>query len=338
MVVRGVALVLDIIPFEISPMSDSPTDPQSANADEQSPARRRLGRGLNALLGSRNENAPDNETAGDDDTGDLRQVPVESIEPNPFQPRREFGADSLDELTASIRQHGLLQPVLVRKHGGNFQLIAGERRWLAAKKVGLATIPCRIVERDDRGSTEAAIEENLKRKDLNPLEKAMAFQDYRERFGCSVEELAAKLSMQRSTVSNFLRLLELPDAVKESLRKGKITNGHARAILTLVNEDARVDLCRKIEKEQLSVRATETEVRELIKEADVIPLPGAKPEAAKAESSQSNHIRSLQQQLQQQLGLKVEIRTSGKAQGKVVIHFQSNDDFGRIVKSLRRAA
>lgn len=314
------------------------SDSQPANTDEQSPARRRLGRGLNALLGSRGENAAADSAESSGDNGDLRQVPIDNIEPNPFQPRREFGADSLEDLAASIRQHGLLQPVLVRKHGGNYQLIAGERRWLASRKAGLKSIPCCVVERDDRGSTEAAIEENLKRKDLNPLEKAMAFQDYRDRFGCSVEELAEKLSMQRSTVSNFLRLLELPDAVKESLRKGKITNGHARALLTLVNEESRIELCRKIEKEQLSVRVTEKEVRELIKGANVIPLPGVKPEPPKEESAASNHIRSLQLQLQQQLGLKVEIRTSGKAQGKVVIHFQSNDDFGRIVKSLRRAA
>ncbi|MBT4867022.1 MAG: ParB/RepB/Spo0J family partition protein [Planctomycetaceae bacterium] len=312
------------------------TDSRPPNPDDKGPSKRRLGRGLNALLGSSNNSDAADSNSPNDETGDLRQIRIDEIEPNPFQPRREFGADTLEELAASIRQHGLLQPVLVRKHGGKFQLIAGERRWLAAKKAGLESIPCRIVERDDRGSSEAAIEENLKRKDLNALEKAMAFQDYRDRFGCSIDELAKKLSMQRSTVSNFLRLLELPDAVKESLRKGRITNGHARAILTLTDDESRIEFCKQIEKEQLSVRATEKEVRRLIKGEAVIPLPKPKPKTE--EPATSSHIRSLQQQLQQQLGLKVEICPTGKEQGKIVIHFQSSGDFERILRTLRRAA
>lgn len=312
------------------------TDSHRATPDEKGPARRRLGRGLNALLGSRSNSDGADSTSGNDETGSLRRIRIDSIEPNPFQPRREFGADTLEELAASIRQHGVLQPVLVRKHGGNYQLIAGERRWLAARKAGLESIPCHIVERDDRGSSEAAIEENLKRKDLNPLEKAMAFQDYRDRFGCSIDELAKKLSMQRSTVSNFLRLLELPDAVKESLRKGRISNGHARAILTLTQEEARIEFCRRIEKEQLSVRATEKEVRQLIKGEAVIPL--RKPKPKPEEVATSSHIRSVEQQLQRQLGMKVEIRQSGKEQGTIVIHFQSSGDFERILRTLVRAA
>jgi ParB family chromosome partitioning protein len=312
------------------------TDSRPPNPNDKGPAKRRLGRGLNALLGSHNNSDAADSNSANDETGDLRQIRIDEIEPNPFQPRREFGADTLEELAASIRQHGLLQPVLVRKHGGKFQLIAGERRWLAAKKAGLESIPCRIIERDDRGSSEAAIEENLKRKDLNALEKAMAFQDYRDRFGCSIDELAKKLSMQRSTVSNYLRLLELPDAVKESLRKGRITYGHARAVLALAEEEARIDFCRQIEKQQLSVRATENAVRQLNKGEAVIPLPKPKPKTE--EPATSSHIRSLQQQLQQHLGLQVEICPTGKEQGKIVIHFQSSGDFERILRTLRRAA
>jgi ParB family chromosome partitioning protein len=312
------------------------TDSHQAKPDDKSPTRRRLGRGLNALLGSRSNSDEADSTTENDGTGDLRQIRIDAIEPNPFQPRREFGADTLDELAASIKQHGLLQPVLVRKHGGKYQLIAGERRWLAAQKVGLKTIPCRIIVRDDRGSSEAAIEENLKRKDLNALEKAMAFQDYRDRFGCSIDELAKRLSMQRSSVSNFLRLLELPAVVKDSLRKGRISYGHARAVLALTEEEARIEFCKQIEKEQLSVRATEKEVRRLNKGEAVIPL--RKPEPKPEEPATSSHIRSLQQQLQQQLGVKVEILESGKEQGKVIIHFQTNGDFERILQTLRRAA
>ena len=195
---------------------------------------------------------------------------------------------------------------------------------------------CRIIERDDRGSTEAALEENLKRKDLNPLEKAMAFQDYRDRFGCSIEELAKKLSMKRSTVSNFLRLLELPDVVKESLSQDRISNGHARALLSVSQDEQRIELCRRIERESLSVRATEAEIRKLLKSEGTIPFP--KKDGHSPAPGLTSHLRSLQEQLRQQLGAKVEIRPSGKEQGKIVIHFQSNDDFESILRQLRRAA
>lgn len=324
------------------------TESLENRAQEEPAVRRRLGRGLSALLGNRGDADDETNTANatqpNAETGELQQILVEAIEPNPFQPREEFGEESLAELAASIRQHGLLQPVLVRRYGGNFQLIAGERRWLAARQAGLESLPARVIERDDRGSTEAAIEENLKRKDLNPLEKALAFQDYRDRFGCSVEDLAAKLSMKRSTVSNFLRLLELPDVVKEALRKDRITNGHARAILSLSETTQQLELCRRIEKESLSVRATEAEVRKLLDTETTLPLPQPDGQPAGPEEppppapAMTNHLRSLEQQLEQQLGAKVEIRPSGKERGKLVIHFQSNDDFERIVRHLRRAA
>ncbi|MCH8243368.1 MAG: ParB/RepB/Spo0J family partition protein [Planctomycetes bacterium] len=312
------------------------TDQLEKTPKSQGPARRRLGRGLNALLGNHAEVEPTDSSGRRDETGSMRQIAVDSIERNPFQPRKEFGDASLQELAASIGQHGLLQPLLVRRRGGNFQLIAGERRWLAAQQAGLETVPCHIIERDDRGSTEAAIEENLKRKDLNPLEKATAFQDYRDRFGCSIEELAQKLSMQRSTVSNFLRLLELPDAVKEALSQDRISNGHARALLSVTQAAHRIELCRRIERESLSVRATEAEVRKLLKSKGTIPFP--KKDEHSPASQLTSHLRSLQEQLRQQLGAKVEIRPSGKERGKIVIHFQSNDDFERILRQLRRAA
>ena len=308
--------------------------------------RRRLGRGLSALLGAGPDEQPVPRAADPDLQADSSQVHVELIERNPFQPRKDFEPGSLSELVDSIRQHGVLQPLLVRAVGSHYQLIAGERRWLAAQQAGLINVPCRVLELDDQRVCEAALEENLKRQDLNVLEKAQAFQDYLQRFGSTVEELAKHLSMNRSTVSNYLRLLDLPDAVKASLRADRITNGHARAILSLPEAD-QIALCQRIESESLSVRATENAVREMLGRVtpesvasppveETIPFPAA--DNPPASSDVTNHVRSLQEQLQQQLGLKVEIKVTGKDSGKIIIPFSTNDDFERIVRHLRSAA
>ena len=299
------------------------------------------------MLGSRSSDDEPAMPPDTDDGAELQYISVDLIERNPFQPRERFGEESLADLVASIRQHGVLQPVLVRRHGGRFQLIAGERRWLAARQAELSTIPCRIVERDDRGSTEAAIEENLKRKDLNPIEKARAFRNYRDRFGCSVEELAQKLSMQRSTVSNFLRLLELPEPIKQSLAEGRISSGHGRALLSLSSPDEQIALCRRIERESLSVRAVEAEVKKLLDRSsettDTIPIePTTEQSSAQVEQRSAPeptpHLRSLQELLRQKLGVKVEIRLSAEDAGRIIIPFTCNDDFERIIHFLRRAA
>lgn len=319
--------------------------------DHQLGMRRRLGRGLSALLGGGGDEQPHQSpaAAGTEAGPDQSQIHVELIERNPFQPRKEFLEESLNELVESIRQHGVLQPLLVRSLGSHYQLIAGERRLLASKQAGLEMVPCRVLELDDRGVCEAALEENLKRADLNVLEKAQAFQDYLDRFGSTMEELAKQLSMNRSTVNNYLRLLALPEAVKESLRADRITNGHARALLPLPEQE-QIALCRKIEKESMSVRATETAVRELLgrpappsaeaitndqtvaNNGETIPFPGELP------AEVTNHVRSLQEQLQQHLGLKVEIKVTGKDAGKIIIPFASNDEFERVVRHLRNAA
>jgi len=315
------------------------------NQEDQKGIRRRLGRGLNALLGS-SENVEEplashsTERGNPETKSDSTQIHVDLIERNPFQPRKEFDEESLEELAASIRQHGVLQPLLVRTTGTQYQIIAGERRWLAAKRAGLETVPCRVMELEDRQVCEVAIEENLKRKDLNVLEKAQAFQDYLNRFGSSMEELAKRLSMNRSTLSNYLRLLELPEFVQHALAKEKITNGHARALLSL-DEAHQIALCQRIESEGLSVRKTEEAVRTLLqgendtKEPETIPFPNTKKKPA---PEISNHVRSLQDQLRNLLGMKVEIRVSGEHAGKIIIPFHSNDEFEHIVRQFRRAA
>lgn len=305
---------------------------------QPAPIRRRLGRGLNALLGGGGQEEPlEMAPPGLDSPTDASHINVELIERNPFQPRNDFDEESLGELVESIKLHGVLQPLLVRPNEGGYQLIAGERRLLAARKAALETVPCRVLELDDQHVYEVAIEENLKRKDLNVLEKARAFQDYLERFGASIEELAKRLSMNRSTVSNYLRLLELSEPVKQSLSADRITNGHARALLSL-KEAAQIDLCQRIEKESLSVRQTEKEVREILRRGEraTIPFPG---EADKPDPPQvTNHVRSVQEQLCRQLGVKVEIRLSGENRGKIVIHFDSSDEFEHAVRQLSRAA
>ena len=301
------------------------------------PSKRRLGRGLNALLGAASMGGTDDATAASQ-----TEISVELIERNPFQPRQDFDQTALNELVDSIRQHGVLQPLLVRPAGDGYQLIAGERRLISAKKAGLNQVPCRILNLTDQQVSEVSLEENLKRQDLNVLEKAIAFQDYLKRFGCTIEDLARRLSFERSTVSNMLRLLELPDAVKSDLRADKISAGHARALLALKGEEARSELSQRVQKENLSVRKTEEAVRELLapKDADVVPFPNADEKPAAAGTQHTPHIAGLQNQLRDWLGANVEIKLSGKSKdkGKIIIDFGSTDDFERIVGKLQRAA
>jgi len=308
-------------------------------------ARRRLGRGLTALLGNggtETNGEQDAELSADSHEAD--QLPVGAIERNPFQPRKDFAEEAIDELAASIKLHGLLQPLLVRPCGGRFQLIAGERRWLAARKAGLETVPCRVLQLEDQEVFEVAIEENLKRKDLGVMEKAEAFKDYLKRFGCSIEELAGRLSMNRATVSNYLRLLELSDTVKKALNAEKISNGHARALLSLQEED-QVALCRRIIDESLSVRKTEEAVRAIQKvradgeSHDVVPFhANGQSHQQEQNAGPSEHVKSLQEQLQQILGVRVEIQVKGKEAGRIVIPFASNDEFESLLRRLRKAA
>ena len=318
-----------------TPNHDAPTAEQG-----QAPARRRLGRGLNALLGGGEDEARPKPAAAPAADLDPSAIAVELIERNPFQPRKDFDKEALAELAESIKAHGVLQSLLVRPHGGKYQLIAGERRLMAAKQAGLDHVPCRVLELDDKQVYEAAVEENLKRKDLNVLEKARAFKDYLDRFGGSIEDLAGRLSMSRSTLSNFLRLLELPEPVKKALGADKITNGHARALLTLREED-QVALCKRIQSEELSVRRTEELVRELQQTPADAEHPATIPfdqgKAGKTNPHMTPHVESLQDQLRGLLQARVEIKLKAKDKGRVVIEFDSNDQFEHIVRCLRRA-
>ncbi|MBM3969700.1 MAG: ParB/RepB/Spo0J family partition protein [Planctomycetes bacterium] len=310
--------------------------------DERVQIRRRLGRGLNALLGDdlAATDMPVSTSSGKptDPQGELRQMPVNAIERNPYQPRTEFESSTLRELSDSIQQHGVLQPLLVRAlPNGGWQLIAGERRLIAAKQAGLATVPCRVLQLEEQQVCEVALEENLKRKDLNVLEKAQAFANYLQQFGRTIEELSKQLSLDRSTVSNLLRLLDLAEPVKDSLRADKISGGHARALLSLPADKQEI-LCQRIESESLSVRATEAAVRELLAESKTDLATVAFDPQHKTKPTATQHVLSLQGQLRDLLGVPVEIKLRGKESGQILITFGSNDDFERVLRVLRRAA
>jgi ParB family chromosome partitioning protein len=308
--------------------------------DGLSAPRRRLGRGISSLLGSLtdgpslvDENQPV-ETA----SGQFTSIDEGLIARNPYQPRKEFEEAALAEMVESITQHGVLQPLLVRPFEGAYQLIAGERRLLAARKAGLTKVPCRVIELDERGVCEVAIIENVQRTDLNDLEKAQAFQDYLDKFASTIEELAGRLGKNRSTVSNCLRLLELPDFVKIALQSGRISAGHARALLPLDEEADQIAMCQRIESEKLSVRQTEDAIREKLQSTETLPFSGGETRGNSGAVKLSNHIRDLQQQLREILGTKVDIRLKGKESGRLIVHFASHDEFERVIGFLRKAS
>ena len=307
--------------------------------DQETQPRRRLGRGLSSLLG---RGTPADAEIEGADVSSLYDLPIDGLERNPWQPRKDFDAEGMRELAESIREHGVLQPLLVRAlPEEGYQLIAGERRWQAARQAGLTHVPCRIVDVVDQTACEYALEENLKRKDLNDLEKAKAFREYLDHFGATIEELAKQLSMSRPAVSNMLRLLELPESVQAALHQGKITAGHARALLKL-DEAGRIQMCGQIQAESLNVRETEAAVKQSLSSEgaddstpDVVPM---KPTGASAKPEPSNHILSVQDHLRGLLGVKVEIKLSAEDQGQIVIPFGSGDEFESVLRRLRRAA
>jgi len=266
--------------------------------------------------------------------GGTLRLNVYEIESNPFQPRQDFEPTAIDELCASIKEHGLIQPLVVRKHGGRFQLVAGERRLRAAIKAGWSEVPVQLREADDRQMAELAIVENLQRRDLNALEKAASFQQYLERYGCTQEELAARLNIDRSTVANLIRLLELPELVQTAVRSGAISQGHARALLPLGDEHEQTAFCQRIQSESLSVRSTEELVHEHIRHGDEQPtvlLPSkdrAKP--ASTARGRSRQLGPLEQELRAALGAKVDLKQTTAGRGKIVIHFASHDEFERL--------
>lgn len=262
-----------------------------------------LGKGLEALI-----------PVGEEATGIL-EVPVEDIRPNPHQPRMLIRDDELVELALSIQTHGVLQPLIVVREGEGYQLVAGERRWRAAKLASLTTVPVIVKDLAPQQTLELALVENLQRKDLNPLEEAGAYRQLIEEFGLTHEEVAQRVGKSRVAVTNTLRLLKATDAVKEALLNGCIGEGHARALLALEDPEAQVAALRMVLRQGLTVRHTEELVGRILQTRPQRPTTrSAAPE-----------IQALEDRIRQALGTRVQVRP-GKKGGRIIIYYYSEEE------------
>lgn len=279
--------------------------------------KKKLGRGLGELLGD-----------ALDDTGRVMDISIDEISPNPWQPRRDFDEESLNSLASSIRENGLIQPVVVRKKkDGTYELAAGERRWRAAKMAGLTVIPAISKEYDDRSMAEMALVENLQRKDLNPVDEGMAYRKLMDEYGLTQENISQKVGKSRPYVANMVRLLDLPEEVKDFLSKGQLTAGQARPLLGLESDAEKVQLARRIVKEGLSARKVEDIIRE-----------GKKPKK-KEDPPAAAFMKAVEEKLGLSVGSKVRIRI-GKGKnahkGTISISFSNDEEFQRIADILNQ--
>ncbi len=276
----------------------------------------RLGAGLSALFGEE-ENILEQ--------GDVRTLPISRVEPRKDQPRREFDPDSIQELSESIREYGLIQPIVVRPLGkGIYQIIAGERRWRAARAAGLAEVPVRILEADDRLATELALVENLQREDLNPMEEAAGYKTLIEIYGLTQEEVAGRVQKSRPAVANALRLLQLGDDLRKLVTDGALSAGHARALLALRDEALREKTAAEVIARGLSVRQTEALCASLNRKPR--EKRGADPLAV-------DYVREAERNLTDALGRAVKL-TGGKDRGRIVLEFYSADDREALMNAL----
>ena len=277
-----------------------------------------LGKGLGALLGDFSED-PIERSA-------YQQLPIYKVEPNPDQPRQDFDEEELQALADSISEHGIIQPLTVRETGsGYYQIIAGERRWRAARMANLSDVPVVIIEADDKKAMELALIENLQRQDLNPVEEALGYQSLIEEYGLTQEEAAKRVGKSRPAVANALRLLGLCPEVLEKLRTGELTAGHARAILSLKSEKKQIEAMKKILSLGMSVRAAETLCKNMAKE----PVP------EKKEVFAVNYVAECEKQLSKHLGRGVKI-VNGKRKGRFELEFYGQDDLQTLLDALMK--
>jgi ParB family transcriptional regulator, chromosome partitioning protein len=276
-----------------------------------------LGRGLGALIPQKAEPQTPAASAG------LAQLAVELISPNPYQPRKTFNDASIEELARSVREHGIVQPLVVTRAGDRYKLIAGERRFRAAQRAGLRTVPVVIKEMMLEGEAlQIALIENIQREDLNPMEEAMAYGQLNQEFGLTQEEISKKVGKERSTVANFLRLLKLPDSVKKLLGSGQLSMGHARALLAVDSAKKQELLAERVVKRNLSVRQTE-----------MLAAGQAPKGSEKKEKEKDVFTRDAEERLTRSLRTKVEIDRKRRG-GIIHIRFSSEDDLIRIYDDL----
>jgi ParB family chromosome partitioning protein len=276
-------------------------------ADKRRPA---LGRGMAALLS--NAAPPPSTSPGTLGRG-LLSLPVEAVERNPKQPRKRFEEKKLEELAASIREHGIVEPILVRRDGGKYRILAGERRWRAAQRAGLKEVPAVVREASDREAFELALVENLQREDLNAIEEAEAFEVLIDSYKLTQDAVAERVGKDRSTVANALRLLKLPAEVRDLVKDGKLDMGHARALLGIDGEDAIRRAAARVLREGLSVRATEALVRQLTR----------KDRPAAQAPNESPAVRALATRLQRRLGTRCRVLPKSAVAGKLEVEYTS---------------
>lgn len=286
------------------------------------PKHQRLGRGLDALL------------AAESHAAQPSKAEVSRIKENPFQPRKRFDDDELRQLTASVKAHGVIQPIVVRQIDDHLELIAGERRLRAAQLAGLSEIPVHVVSFDDQQVYEAALVENIQRSDLNAIEKAQGFKDYMTRYGATTEQLGAKLGIDRTSVSNLVNLLSLPGDVQDMVRLGQLTLGHAKILKGVGDKARQSTLARQVTLQGMSVAALDALLKDekaRREHSDETPSPDKPGRAEK-----TAHVATVENELRQRLSVKVEIRVKAKEKGQIVIGFETNDDFERILEALRK--
>ena len=290
--------------------------------------RKALGKGIEALIPKVSRVAP----------MEIVSIDINKIKPNKYQSRMQFDQEKLKELANSIKRKGVVQPIIVSPSGENYQLIAGERRWWAAKMAELKEIPAVVRRVTDREMFEISLIENIQREDLNPIEEATAFERLMKEFNLTQQELADHLGKTRSTVANILRLINLPEEIKEFVFRKLISAGHARVLLSIAGEEKRIDLARKILKEKLTVRETE----DIVERLRLKRTPSGKRVAQKEKSPE---VVELEEELQRILGTKVRIKSTGsgrsspgeggKVRGKIEIEYYSLEDLERIVELLK---
>ena len=284
--------------------------------------KKRLGRGLGSLIGNIDEVTSPSET---EKTGGLTELDVDRIQRGKYQPRQNFDQQALQELADSIRSQGVVQPIVVRPEGGHYELVAGERRWRAAQLAGLQRIPVVIRELDARAAAAIALIENIQREDLNPLEEANAFLRLIEEFDLTHQQVADSVGRSRAAVSNYLRLLDLADPVKDQVNKGLLNMGHARALLALIRHD-QIEVAKMVVNRGLSVRETELLVKKTL---------AAQPAGKKAAPAEVDpDVRRLESSLSEKLGANVRIKPGKKGSGQLIIHFHSSAELDGILEHL----
>lgn len=274
----------------------------------------RLGRGLRALIP---------EVEPERTEGDVQQIPLELIEPNPYQPRQHFDEEKLQELAQSIAELGLLEPVLVRRTGQTYQLIAGERRVRAARIAGLSEVPALVKDFGDLEVMQVALIENLQREDLNPIEEAEGYQRLIEEFGFTQSQAAQAVGRKRSSIANALRLLNLEESEKQMVREGQLSVGHAKVLLGVANKKKRAELAKKVVSEDLSVRQLE----ELVKKPERVPRGTAK--------MRSPELVQLEEDLRRRFGTKVTV-TYKKGAGRISIEYYSDEELERLLELISK--